>query len=241
MEKVVTPYKSDASKKTQVAEMFNNIAGNYDFLNHFLSCGIDILWRKKAIRLLRSVNPNKVLDIATGTGDFAIEALSLKPESVTGIDISQGMLDVGIEKMKAKGHDHIIELKLADSEDLPFEEGEFDAITAGFGVRNFENLEKGLKEIHRVLSPKGRVAILEFSSPTVFPVKQFYHFYFTYVVPTIGKLFSKDASAYTYLPESVEVFPYGQDFLDIMTKSGFSNVKAIPVTFGIASIYTGEK
>ena len=237
----VTPYNQTESKKAQVAEMFNNISQRYDLLNHILSMGIDILWRRKAIKLLQEVKPDTVLDVATGTGDFAIEALRLKPSKITGIDISQGMLDMGKIKMKNKGYDSKIEMLLGDSENLPFNDNMFDAITVGFGVRNFENLEKGITEMHRVLSEKGKIAILEFSKPRKFPIKQFYNFYFLNVLPAIGKLISKDPRAYTYLPESVKAFPDGEDFVSIMQKCGYKEVKQIPLTFGIASIYIGKK
>lgn len=237
----VTPYNQTDSKKEQVAEMFNNISGNYDFLNHFLSVGIDILWRKKAIRLLKDVKPDTVLDVATGTGDFAIEALNLEPTKITGIDISKGMLDMGKIKMKDRGFDSKIEMLLGDSENLPFEDKSFDAITVGFGVRNFENLEKGLSEMHRVLSEKGKVAVLEFSKPKKFPIKQLYNFYFLKVLPGIGKLISKDARAYTYLPESVKVFPDGDDFVTIMKKCGYTDIQQHPLSFGIATIYLAKK
>ena len=237
----VTPYNQTESKKEQVAEMFNNISKRYDLLNHILSFGIDILWRRKAIKLLQEVNPDNVLDVATGTGDFAIEALRLNPTQITGIDISQGMLDMGTIKMQAKGLDGKINLLLGDSEDLPFDDNSFDAITVGFGVRNFENLEKGITEMHRVLSKKGKVAILEFSKPRKFPIKQFYNFYFLNVLPAIGKLISKDPRAYTYLPESVNAFPDGKDFVAIMQKCGYTDVKQISLSYGIASIYVGKK
>ena len=237
----VTPYNQTESKKAQVAEMFNNISQRYDLLNHILSMGIDILWRRKAIKLLQEVKPDTVLDVATGTGDFAIEALRLKPSKITGIDISQGMLDMGKIKMKDKGYDSKIEMLLGDSENLPFNDNMFDAITVGFGVRNFENLEKGIAEMHRVLSEKGKIAILEFSKPRKFPIKQLYNFYFLKVLPTIGKLISKDPRAYTYLPESVKAFPDGEDFVSIMEKCGYNEVKQITLTFGIASIYVGKK
>jgi demethylmenaquinone methyltransferase/2-methoxy-6-polyprenyl-1,4-benzoquinol methylase len=237
----VTPYNQTESKKAQVAEMFNNISQRYDLLNHILSMGIDILWRRKAIKLLQEVKPDTVLDVATGTGDFAIEALRLKPSKITGIDISKGMLDMGKIKMKDKGYDSKIEMLLGDSENLPFNDNMFDAITVGFGVRNFENLEKGITEMRRVLSEKGKVAILEFSKPRKFPIKQFYNFYFLNVLPAIGKLISKDPRAYTYLPESVKAFPDGEDFVSIMQKCGYKEVKQIPLTFGIASIYIGKK
>lgn len=246
---VVTPYNiSDRSKKQQVAEMFNNIAPRYDFLNHFLSLGIDILWRRKAIRLLKksfsgknSSHAPRLLDIATGTGDFAIEAMALDPEKVTGVDISEKMLAVGKEKIKKLSLENKIELLPADSEALPFENNSFDAITVGFGVRNFENLEKGLSEMHRVLRQNGSAVILEFSKPEKFPVKQLYHFYFKNILPLAGKIISKDNRAYTYLPESVSAFPHGKVFLEIMKKNGFRNVRQVPLSFGIASLYIGEK
>ena len=241
MSKNVTPYDKEATKKEQVAEMFDNIAGNYDFLNHFLSLGIDILWRKKAIKLLKPVKPKTILDVATGTGDFAVQALDLKPEKVTGVDISNKMLDVGRVKMKKKNVEDVVEMKYGDSENLPFEDESYDAITVAFGVRNFENLEKGLAEMHRVLTKKGKTVIIEFSKPQHFPIKQLYNFYFKSILPNLGKWVSKDQRAYTYLPESVEAFPYGQKFLDVMESVGYTNTKCIPLTFGIASIYTGEK
>ena len=238
----VTPYqKTDATKKEQVAEMFDNIAHKYDFLNHILSMGIDILWRKKAIRLLKPYKPKQILDIATGTGDFALEALALNPDKIIGADISRDMLAVGVEKIKKKGLQDKISFQYGDSENLPFETDSFDAITVSFGVRNFEDLEKGLSDMRRVLKPKGAVAIIEFSKPKSFPIKQLYSFYFKNILPGIGKLISKDARAYTYLPESVEAFPHGVDFVKIMDKVGYTNVKAYPLTFGIASIYIAEK
>ena len=196
----VVPYKdkSDA-KKQQVADMFDSISGKYDFLNHFLSLGIDIMWRKKAVRMLQELAPKKILDIATGTGDFAIESLKLNPDQVIGVDISEGMLDVGRTKMKKRGLDHIISLESGDSENLRFTDNNFDAVIVAFGVRNFENLELGLREMNRVLRPGGKAVILEFSKPTIFPFKQLYNFYFRWILPKIGKLVSKDNAAYTYL------------------------------------------
>ena len=241
MTEKVTPYSSKDSKKEQVAEMFNNIAANYDFLNHFLSMGIDILWRKKAIRLLKDRNPKVILDVATGTGDFAIEALSLNPDRIVGVDISKDMVSVGQTKVKKKNVESIIELKYGDSEALEFEDNTFDAMTVAFGVRNYENLEKGLSEMRRVLKPKGQVAIIEFSKPQAFPIKQLYNFYFMNILPTLGRMVSKDARAYTYLPESVDAFPYGDKFTEIMKKVGYTNTKVIPLTFGIASIYLADK
>lgn len=242
MKASVTPYKiSKESKKDQVATMFNNIAPKYDFLNHFLSFGIDILWRKRAIRELASGNPKTLLDIATGTGDFAIESLSLHPEKVIGIDISEGMLAAGRTKIKSKGLENKIELQKGDSENLQFDANFFDAVTVAFGVRNFEHLSQGLTEINRVLKPNGKLVILEFSKPRKFPVKQLYSFYSNYILPPVGKLFSKDAAAYTYLPESVEAFPDGTDFTAILHLCGFKETKIISLTFGIASIYVAKK
>ncbi len=221
--------------------MFDNISGNYGFLNHFLSLGIDIAWRKKAIRQLKDLQPKQILDIATGTGDFAIEALALKPDKVTGVDISEGMLAVGRQKMKKKGLDQKIELLSGDSEALQFEDNKFDAVIVSFGVRNFEHLEKGLADMYRVLKPGGRTVILEFSKPKSFPFKQLYHFYFKWILPKIGNTISKDQAAYTYLPESVRAFPDGQNFLEILEKVGFKNTQCKPLTLGISSIYIGTK
>lgn len=238
----VIPYKEkQETKKEQVATMFNNISHKYDFLNHFLSLGIDILWRKKAVRMLAPHQPKKILDIATGTADFAIEALKLNPDEIIGIDISEGMLNVGKEKIKKKGVDNIISLELGDSENLRFETAYFDAYTVAFGVRNFENLEKGLTEMLRVLKPNGTGIILEFSKPKKFPVKQLYNFYFNKILPGIGKMISKDNAAYTYLPESVYAFPDGEDFVQLLTKIGYKNAKATTLLFGIATIYKASK
>ena len=241
MRKEVKPYNKNASKKEEVKEMFNNISHKYDFLNHFLSLGIDKIWRKKSIQLLKSSHPKTILDIATGTGDFAIAALKLNPDKVIGIDISTGMLDKGREKLKKKKLNSKIELREADSENLPFEDNYFDAITVGFGVRNFENLEKGLAEMLRVLRPEKTAIILEFSKPKKFPVKQSFSFYSKVIIPTFGKLFSKDKRAYTYLPESVKEFPEGKEFVAILEKVGYKNVKTKLVSGGIATIYYGNK
>jgi demethylmenaquinone methyltransferase / 2-methoxy-6-polyprenyl-1,4-benzoquinol methylase len=229
------------SKRERVEEMFDSIATRYDLLNCVLSGGIDKSWRKKAIQQLAELQPERILDIATGTADLAIESMRLKPKEIIGVDISNRMLDIGRHKIMAKGYQGIIRLEQGDSESLQFPDGHFDAITVAFGVRNFENLEKGLKEMHRVLRPGGMAVILEFSQPTRFPVKQFYNFYSFKVMPRIGQLISKERSAYEYLPESVSAFPYGKKFLEILTKTGFSNTKCIPLTFGIASIYTAVK
>lgn len=238
----VKPYaESNKTKKEQVAEMFDNISGNYDFLNHFFSLGIDILWRKKATRLLKKENPKRILDIATGTGDFAIEVSSMKPDEIIGVDISEGMLAKGRIKVKKKGLEELISLQYGDSEDLPFEDGYFDAITVAFGVRNFENLERGLQEINRVIKKDGTAVVLEFSKPKRFPIKQLYRFYSGIVMPFFGKLLSKDKSAYTYLPESVKAFPEGKAFEDILKKVNFKTIKSYPVSGGIATIYLAKK
>ena len=239
---IVKPYNSgDASKKEEVAEMFDNISKRYYFLNHFLSLGIDKLWRRKAVRQLKDLRPKRILDLATGTGDFAIAALKLNPDEVVGVDISQGMLDMGIQKMKKRGHDKIVKMQLADSEKLPFEDASFDALTVGFGVRNYENLEKGLSDMLRILRPGGKAVILEFSKPKKFPIKQVFGFYSKRVIPFLGKLISKDKRAYAYLPESVEAFPEGTDFETIMTKLGYKEVNSILLSGGIATIYMGLK
>lgn len=238
----VVPYKEENSgKKVQVARMFDNISHRYDFLNHFLSLGIDKAWRKKAIALLKPHQPKLLLDVATGTADFALQALKLNPEKVIGVDISEGMLEVGRHKIKARSLEHKIELAYGDSENLPFEENKFDAVTVAFGVRNFENLEKGLREIFRVLKPGGKVVVLEFSRPRKFPFKQVYSFYFKAILPKIGKFVSSDKAAYTYLPESVEAFPDGEDFLRILNLVGFKRTQCKALTFGISSIYSGTK
>jgi demethylmenaquinone methyltransferase/2-methoxy-6-polyprenyl-1,4-benzoquinol methylase len=240
---VITPYKDNKSgKKEQVAQMFNNIARRYDFLNHFLSLGIDNIWRKKAIKCINDIAPNPfILDVAAGTGDLAIAALKLNPQKVIGIDISEEMLNVGIKKLKRKGYQNIIELKIGDSENLEFNDNTFDGITAAFGVRNFENLDKGLSEMYRVLKPKGKIDILEFSKPKVFPVKQFYNFYFKVILPLLGKIISKDNSAYTYLPESVNQFPERELFIQKLEQVGFKKCSFKPLSFGIASLYWAIK
>jgi demethylmenaquinone methyltransferase / 2-methoxy-6-polyprenyl-1,4-benzoquinol methylase len=238
----VVPYKDDkGGKKEQVAKMFDNISHRYDFLNHFLSLGIDKIWRRKAINLLRDSKPVHILDVATGTGDFALQAMVLNPKKITGIDISVGMLEMGRKKIQQRKLEHIIELKTGDSENIPFQENKFDAVTVAFGVRNFENLEKGLKEIYRVLKPGGKLIVLEFSKPVTFPMKQLYSFYFKHVLPRVGRVVSSDKAAYTYLPESVQAFPDGEDFLQVLRNVGFNNTKCKALTFGISSIYSATK
>ena len=243
MSSPVTPYKDpSATKKQQVATMFNNISKTYDFLNHFMSLGIDVLWRKMAIRELQQDQPKHILDVATGTGDFAFEAIRiLHPKKVTGVDISKGMLAIAEQKIRKRGLQDVFEVKEGDSEGLLFDDDSFDAVTVAYGVRNFENLEKGLADMLRVLKPGGKAVILEFSKPRHFPVKQLYNFYFHFITPAIGKIFSKDNSAYTYLPESVAAFPDGKAFTSLMQKVGYKNTKSRPLAFGICSIYTGIK
>ncbi len=228
-------------KKQQVRTMFNGIAHRYDFLNHFLSAGIDYSWRRKAIRLLGRKEPKTILDVATGTGDLSIEAMKIHPKKIVGIDIADDMLAIGRQKIEKKKLSHIISLFTGDSENLQFEDLYFDAVMVSFGVRNFENLEKGLSEMFRVLKKDGQVMILEFSKPQKFPVKQFYNFYFRYILPFLGRIISGDASAYNYLPDSVGKFPAGKEFTQLLEKIGFKSVQHIPLTFGIASIYLGDK
>lgn len=242
MSQEVKPYgKADSSKKQEVAEMFDNISARYDFLNHFLSLGIDKIWRRKAVNKLKALQPKRILDLATGTGDFAIALMRLNPSEIIGMDISAGMLDVGKVKMKKRKIDSIVKMQLGDSENLPFEDGYFDALTVGFGVRNYENLEKGLSEMLRVLRPEGMAVILEFSKPKKFPIKQYFAFHSKYIIPFFGKRISKDSSAYTYLPESVAAFPEGEAFETILKKLGYKQVTSTLVSGGIATIYTGIK
>ena len=242
MSKNITPYKdSELGKKEQVAQMFDTISGNYDGLNRIISFGIDIKWRKKVLQLVYDKNPKTILDIATGTGDLAILMTATSAERIVGLDISAGMLDVGRKKIEAKKLSDKIEMILADSENMPFENDTFDAITVAFGVRNFETLEKGLAEILRVLKPNGIFVILETSVPEKTPYKQGYTFYSKNILPLIGKLFSKDDSAYQYLSESASVFPYGEALNNILRKIGFIDVVSMPQTFGVATIYSATK
>lgn len=241
-QKIVKPYgKENSSKKDEVAEMFDNISKRYDFLNHFLSLGIDKIWRRKAVNELKEVDPKRILDLATGTGDFAIASLRLKPQEIVGMDISEGMLEVGRQKMKKRKFDDIITMKYGDSENLPFEDNYFDALTVGFGVRNYENLNKGLSEMLRVVRPGGKIVILEFSKPKRFPIKQYYAFHSKYIIPFFGKRISKDEKAYAYLPESVAAFPEGMAFENILKELGYKSVKSRLVSGGIATIYSGLK
>nr|WP_319398674.1 bifunctional demethylmenaquinone methyltransferase/2-methoxy-6-polyprenyl-1,4-benzoquinol methylase UbiE [uncultured Carboxylicivirga sp.] len=238
----VKPYKSETgSKKSQVAGMFNNIASKYDFLNHFLSMGIDKIWRKKAINLLKSIPDPLILDVATGTGDLAIEANKRLDCKVTGVDISVEMLKVAQEKLEKRGLTDRISVQEGDSENLPFETNTYDAVMVAFGVRNFENLDKGLAEMCRVLKPGGKMVVLEFSKPVYFPFKQLYLFYFKYILPWLGGVISKDKAAYTYLPESVLSFPDGENFDNELRLAGMTPIKRYKQTLGIATIYLSEK
>ncbi|HLA55431.1 MAG TPA: bifunctional demethylmenaquinone methyltransferase/2-methoxy-6-polyprenyl-1,4-benzoquinol methylase UbiE [Flavobacterium sp.] len=242
MSENVTPYKnSELGKKEQVAQMFDNISGNYDGLNRVISFGIDVKWRRKVLKLVAAKNPKNILDIATGTGDMAILLANTNADNIVGIDISEGMLEVGRKKIAAKNLSAKIGMMLADSENMPFEDNAFDAITVGFGIRNFETLEKGLAEILRVLKPGGIFVILETSNPTKTPYKQGYRFYTKYILPLIGRLFSKDNAAYGYLSESASVFPYGENLNNILRKIGFIDVVSQPQTFGVATIYSASK
>ena len=242
MSKNITPYKdSNLSKKEQVASMFDTISGNYDNLNRVISFGIDIKWRKKVLQIVAKNNPKTILDIATGTGDLAILMAKTNAEKIIGLDISSGMLEVGKKKILDKNLSTRIEMVLADSENMPFEDDYFDAITVAFGVRNFQNLEKGLSEILRVLKPNGVFVILETSVPDKTPYRQGYNFYSKNILPIIGKLFSKDTAAYGYLSESAAAFPYGEALNNILRKIGFIEVLDLPQTFGVATIYSASK
>jgi len=239
---VVPDNMSARSKKEQVAGMFDDIAHKYDFLNRFLSAGLDISWRKKALGYLSNLQPKKILDVATGTGDVAVMAAGLlNPETITGIDISEGMLKLGREKVKRLGLENIIELLKGDCETINFPDNSFDAVTVAFGVRNFQNLEKGLSEILRVLKPGGKLVVLEFSQPKMPFVKTFYNLYMKIVTPNMGKLFSKNRNAYQYLDASIKKFPEGKNFKDILDTLGYINLQFKPLSAGICSIYCGAK
>jgi demethylmenaquinone methyltransferase/2-methoxy-6-polyprenyl-1,4-benzoquinol methylase len=225
-----------------VEEMFDNISSNYDFLNHFLSFGIDNIWRKKTIKIVAQNNPKLILDVATGTGDLAFAAQKkINPDKIIGLDLSNGMLEVGRKKIKKRKLDNKLDFIQGDSENLPFDNNFFDAVMVSFGVRNFENLNKGLSEIYRVLKKNGKIVVLEFSKPKTFPIKQSYHFYSKFILPTFGSLISKDKSAYHYLPESVAAFPEGEDFLNQLNKVGFSSLFQKKLTGGISTIYSAIK
>lgn len=242
MDKNIIPYKdSELGKKQQVEQMFDTISGNYDNLNRMISLGTDQGWRKKVLKMVSATNPTNILDIATGTGDLAILLSKSNAQKITGLDLSAGMLEVGKQKVKALHLDQKIEMIQGDSENLPFEDNTFDAITVGFGIRNFENLEKGLTEILRVLKPNGIFVILETSVPRKFPFKQGYFFYTQNIMPFMGKMFSKDQKAYKYLSDSAKNFPFGEELNNILRKVGFKDVKHKPQTMGIATIYSSSK
>jgi demethylmenaquinone methyltransferase / 2-methoxy-6-polyprenyl-1,4-benzoquinol methylase len=233
--------QDNKGKKESVRQMFNNIAGKYDFLNHFLSAGIDKIWRRKVAGIILKHRPKSVLDVATGTGDLAIELSKHTKCDIIGVDIADAMLDVGRLKLKNKGLASQIQLLHGDSENLSFSDGRFDAAMVAFGVRNFENLQKGLSEMCRVVKPGGLIVVLEFSRPRKFPVKQLYSFYFKHILPRVGRMVSRDKGAYTYLPESVDAFPDGPAFLSELEKVGFVQTNEKRLTFGIATIYSGIK
>lgn len=240
MKEIVTPYNTEASKKSQVEDMFDNIAGKYDFLNRLLSMNIDVLWRKKLVKMLKQDNPKHVLDVATGTGDLAIAVHNGTGAEITGLDLSQKMLNVGIEKVKKHNLQNSINMLKGDAENLPFQDNKFDAVTVAFGVRNFENLNKGLDELRRVVKENGSVYILEFSKVEGF-LGSIYMFYFKNVLPRIGKLVSKDNRAYTYLPDSVNAFPFGKKMCSILQERGFRKVTFTKLSLGIATIYKATK
>lgn len=239
---VVPDQDSKLSKKSQVADMFDRIAVQYDFLNHLLSLGIDRRWRKRAIKELARSQPRNLLDLATGTGDLALEAARIPSlEHILGLDISEGMLELGREKIRKKGWEHRLRLEKGDGENIPYPDHHFDAVSCAYGVRNFEDLEKGISEMYRVLRPQGKLVILEFSQPGKFPVKQGYLFYFKYILPAIGRLFSRHRSAYSYLPASVAAFPQGEAFCQMLRQSGFESVQAIPLSFGVTTLYLATR
>ena len=238
----VKPYRPEGSKKEQVAAMFNAISPKYDALNRILSAGIDQSWRRKTLREIRATGALNLLDVATGTADLALALAKGIPGSrVVGVDISAGMLEVGRSKVRARDLEGRVRLDLGDGEQLPYEESSFGAVTVAFGVRNFENLEQGLRDMRRVLAPGGTLAVLEFSQPTAWPLRSLYLFYFKNILPRIGRMVSKDASAYTYLPNSVQAFPYGEAFAAKLREAGFKSVRVRPLTFGIASLYLAIK
>lgn len=242
MFKNISPYKnSNLSKKRQITKMFDTISNEYDRLNRVISFGIDIKWRNKVVNLIKDKNPENILDIATGTGDLAINLTKTRAKKIIGLDISEGMLNVGRKKIKERKLNSLVEMIIGDSENLPFENDSFDAISVAFGVRNFETLEKGLSEIYRVLKVNGVFVVLETSVPQNRFIKQVYFVYTMFFLPLIGKLFSRDKTAYGYLSASAAKFPFGKDFNNILKKIGFTSVEALPQTFGVATIYTASK
>lgn len=238
----IKPYNNDRSKTEQVEQMFDHIAPAYDRLNHTLSFGIDKYWRKKAIKNLKKYSPNTIMDVATGTGDFAILTYEkIHPDKMVGIDISEGMMKVAKTKVEKKGLAQHILFEKEDCQNLSYHDNSFDAVTVAFGVRNFENLDQGLKEIYRVLTKEGHLVILELTSPTYFPMKQLYSFYSKKIIPFIGKTLSKDQNAYTYLPESIKLFPQKEEMINIIKKAGFTKAKYISLTMGICTLYIAQK
>ena len=240
--KQIKPYNSGEDKKSQVARMFDNIAPRYDLLNRVLSVGTDVRWRKRVIRELAASKPQIILDVATGTADLAIAMAKAWPESkITGVDISNQMLAIGRSKAEQKMLSQRIQLDYGDSEDMSYPDEQFDAVTVAFGVRNFENLEAGLREMFRVMKPGGKLAVLEFSKPHVFPLAGMYDFYFRHVLPRIGRLTSKDPKAYTYLYESVQAFPEGEGFMNILKTIGFEQTTCKRLTLGICTLYIAQR
>lgn len=236
------PYQDkNSSKKTQVRQMFDGISPQYDLMNRIISGGIDVKWRKNVVAILEGKNPKKILDVATGTGDLAVALLSTQATEIVGIDISQGMLDLGKEKVKKNQWDKKIKMKIGDSENIDYPNDYFDAVTVAFGVRNFENLDKGLSEILRVLRPEGDLIVLETAVPQNFLLRQFYLLYTQSVMPIMGWIFSRDKSAYQYLSDSAAAFPHGKAFNNILAKNGFIKIEDIPQTLGVASIYRAQK
>ncbi len=238
---IVTPYNTKEEKKEQVAHMFDNIANRYDLLNSILSLGIHKSWRRKCVNLLKNKSPKTILDVATGTGDFAIECAKLNPEKIVGIDISDGMMEFGRKKLKELMLDTLITLENGNAETVDFPDNSFDAIVVGFGVRNFQNLEKGLANLYRILKPGGQLVILEFSYPKNPLVKGLYNFYFSHITPLIGRIFSKDTRAYSYLTESVKAFPNDENFTAILNRLNYKNTSFESLSLGVAAIYKGEK
>lgn len=238
----IKPYGKEGEKGKLVEEMFDNIAPTYDTLNHRLSWDIDKGWRKKAIRQLLPFQPKAILDIATGTGDFAILSVKeLRPQRMIGIDISEGMMKIGQKKVEAEGLQHIVSFKKDDCTHLSFDDNSFDAVTAAFGIRNFQNLDQGLSEMYRVLRPNGHLSIVELTTPVSFPMKQLFKLYSHTILPVFGKLISKDTSAYSYLTKTIEAFPQGEVMLDILRKAGFKNASFKRLTFGICTMYFATK
>jgi demethylmenaquinone methyltransferase/2-methoxy-6-polyprenyl-1,4-benzoquinol methylase len=231
------PVGTVKGKKQRIEAMFDAIAPHYDRLNRILSLGIDQRWRRQAVEMLRPFQPKRILDVATGTADLAIEAMQLRPEKIVGVDIAEEMLERGRTKLATLGYTDTIALRRGDAERLPFSDAQFDAVMVAFGVRNFEDLEGGLREIRRVLKPGGQIIVLEFSRPRVFPIRQLYAFYSRYVLPRLGQAVSKDEGAYQYLPDSIAAFPDGPDFQAVLEKTGYSDTRWKPLTFGIASLY----